>query len=205
MLWTSAKPTVLPTTGFQYHACLNTVATGQLCVCSVRMLLHEFPSASEHVWKRLRVSPCVCVWVGPWGLLWTMLTGPLNSSLWRERESHWACAEDSMPFTWATDGFKTGKRDFHTHTCTDSYWRFSCLLPQTQKHTFAPSPQTQIHFKRFFFPTFSFLFLEAIQAVLPLRLKELTALFMCPFLASCLCKKAPLRQKNLLVYIQLYN
>lgn len=44
-----------------------------------------------------------------------------------------------------------------------------------------------------------------MQPVLPLRLKSLSTLFMCPFLASCLCKKAPVRQQNLLVYIQLYN
>lgn len=60
LLWTSAKPTVLPTAGFQYHACLNTLATGQLCVhvcvCTcvcmyVQLLpLHEFTRASEHVW-----------------------------------------------------------------------------------------------------------------------------------------------------------
>lgn len=60
--------------------------------------------------------------------------------------------------------------------------------------------------QKFFLSFFSlFLFLEAMQPVLPLRLKSLSTLFMCPFLASCLCKKAPVRQQNLLVYIQLYN
>lgn len=65
------------------------------------------------------------------------------------------------------------------------------LTPQTPKHTFAPSPQTQAHFKSSFY----FLFLEAIQAELPVRLKSLTALFMCPFPASCLGKK-PFKSKK---------
>lgn len=65
-------------------------------------------------------------------------------------------------------GFKTGKRDFpaHTHTHTEAY---SCLLPETQKHTFAPSPQTQTHFKKFFssIPPLFFIFGNDIASPSP--------------------------------------
>lgn len=94
------------------------------------------------------------------------------------------------------------KKRMHTHTDGRDTLSF-CL-----KHKSAPLlPRLKHkHTSKVFSFIFSFfLFLEAMQPVQPLLLKSLSTFFMCPFLASCLCKKAPVRQQNLLVYIQLYN
>lgn len=61
LLWTSAKPAVLPTAGFQYHACLNTLAMGQLCV---RMCVHAHAYVCMYCCRmnlREPASMCECV------------------------------------------------------------------------------------------------------------------------------------------------
>ena len=86
----------------------------------------------------------------------------------------------------------------HTHMLTHKH-TLKILLPfasNAKAHLCSLASNTNT-LQKFFFSIFPFLFLEAIQAVLPLRLKSLTTLFMCPFLASCFGKKAPPRQKKL--------
>lgn len=80
----------------------------------------------------------------------------------------------------------------HTYAHTNTQWRYSCLLPQTQKHTFAPSPQTQIHFKRsiFFFHFSFFIFGSDTGSTTP-AFKETNCSLRVPFSRFLPLQKGP--------------